>query len=636
MPGLLSGSILRSGGSKQYITLQTAQPQLPPTPTTSTGYTIVTDSLLRTTYRTSLGNMEMTSGTIFSNIANHDITLAGTGTGIIRVTGGAVSISTMTGAMTGALVVSGGIGVSENIWISGGAVSTSTITGALVVHGGIGVSENIWTGRDITVNGLTIGQGWSGPDNQGYNNIAIRGQAQPSPVDVDNGQESIAIGYDVMVGSNGVGGLETSNKSIAIGRYALYTGTGLSNTIAIGDSALKNAGSYHTETAGAVTAATSTDPIVVTVNNHGLVAGTEITFSDVGGMEFLNGQIYYANPIDANTLEIYSDVSLLDTVSGIGYPAYTSGGELNRVLKWDNNIAIGTSAGVKFYNGEQNFFIGDNVAQHFTTGSYNFFIGHDVANNMTRGNANIAIGGDNLVDGVDSQINIGSVFYYNGGGYLVLNADTGVGLGTESTSTDSGAFNVYGGAGISGNLHVGGSVNAVSGVFSGITTVTNTTSAISTTTGALQVAGGVGIGGNLHVGGTIYGTATTATDSNNVFINTATSTTTYYLALDKNIGVHGPLASDIDFTYVTTSSVTSEYFNTGTNVLNVPGSIFSNNGGKYEENLLYTPRTEISTDTFPPVEPRVGDFWIDPGIGALMQYWQDGDNRFWIQISTIG
>jgi hypothetical protein len=501
----------------------------------------------------------MTSGTIFSNIANHDITLAGTGTGIIRVTGGAVSVS--------------------------------TTTGALVVSGGIGVSDNIWTGRDITVNRLTIGQGWSGPDNQGYNNIAIRGQAQPSPVDVDNGQESIAIGYDVMVGSNGFGGLETANKSIAIGRYALYTGTSLSNTIAIGDSALKNAGSYHTETVGAVIAATSTDPIVVTVNNHGLVAGTEISFAGVGGMEFLNGQIYYANPIDANTLEIYSDVSLLDTVSGIGYPAYTSGGELTRVLKWDNNIAIGTSAGVKFYNGEQNFFIGDNVAQNFTTGSYNFFIGHDVANNMTQGNANIAIGGDNLVDGVDNQINIGSVFYYNGGGYLVLNADTGLGLGTESTSTVSGAFNVYGGAGISGNL---------------------------------------------HVGGTIYGTATTATDSNNVFINTATSTTTYYLALDKNIGVHGPLDSDIDFTYVTTSSVTGEYFNTGTNVLNVPGSIFSNNGGKYEENLLYTPRTEISTDTFPPVEPRVGDFWIDPSIGALMQYWQDGDNRFWIQISTIG
>lgn len=38
--------------------------------------------------------------------------------------------------------------------------------------------------------------------------------------------------------------------------------------------------------------------------------------------------------------------------------------------------------------------------------------------------------------------------------------------------------------------------------FSGIFTVTNTTSATSTITGALQVVGGAGIGGNLYVGGT--------------------------------------------------------------------------------------------------------------------------------------
>lgn len=41
----------------------------------------------------------------------------------------------------------------------------------------------------------------------------------------------------------------------------------------------------------------------------------------------------------------------------------------------------------------------------------------------------------------------------------------------------------------------GGSVNATTGVFSGITTVTNQTLSTSTTTGALQVAGGVGVGG---------------------------------------------------------------------------------------------------------------------------------------------
>jgi hypothetical protein len=47
----------------------------------------------------------------------------------------------------------------------------------------------------------------------------------------------------------------------------------------------------------------------------------------------------------------------------------------------------------------------------------------------------------------------------------------------------------------------GGSVNATTGVFSGVTTVTNTTGVSSTITGAFQVAGGVGIGGGMYVGG---------------------------------------------------------------------------------------------------------------------------------------
>ena len=46
----------------------------------------------------------------------------------------------------------------------------------------------------------------------------------------------------------------------------------------------------------------------------------------------------------------------------------------------------------------------------------------------------------------------------------------------------------------------GGSVNATTGQFSGITTITNVTASTTTATGALQVAGGVGIGKNINVG----------------------------------------------------------------------------------------------------------------------------------------
>jgi hypothetical protein len=610
MPGLLSGSILRSGGSGEFIKLPNAQPQLPPSPSTSTGYTLVTDSKLRTTYRTSLGNMEMTSGTIFSNIPDHNITLAGTGTGVIVVTGG--------------------------------TVSTSTNSGALIVEGGIGISRNIWTGDDIEVNGLLIGQGWGGPEATGYNNIAIRGKALPIIFDEPNGQETIAIGYDVLVGDGYTGGLETSYKSIALGRYALNSGTGIENTIAIGDSALKNVGTRHVIVIGALTTGTATSPVTVTVLNNGLSTGTEVTFSSVGGMEYLNNEFYYVKPVNADVLELYIDVDLLDPLDGTAYPSYTSGGVLSQVIKWNNNIAIGTQAGINFFNGEQNFFLGDNIAQKFTTGSYNLFIGHDVANNMTNGNANISIGGDNLVDGVDNQINIGSVLYYNGGGFLVLNSDTGVGLGTESTSTISGAFNVYGGAGVSGNLYVGGTIYG---------TATTATNLSGGKVGSIPIQSSTGTTTFIPIGpaGTVLvsnGTTATwtipsasssnsSTNADNVFINTVVPQNTYYLALDEQLGLYSPLDSDANLTYVTTLATTSSYYVAGTSVLNVPGSIYTNDGNIDENNLLYTPRVTITTGTAP-ADARVGDFWIDSNLGALMQYWVDGTTKFWIQISTIG
>ena len=392
MPGLLSGKTLRSGGSNTYIQLSTAQPQLPPTPTTSTGYTLVTDDKLVTTYRSSLGNLEFDHGTIFSNETNQDIKLIGTGTGIVVV--------------------------------EGGAISQSTSTGALVIKGGVGISESLWTGKDIHVNGLTIGQGF-----EGLNNIVIQGTASAQVDSADNGQESIVIGYDAL------GGLSTSYKSIAIGRYAASSGTSLSNTIAIGDSALKNIGVIHYEEVATVSAVTLANPVVIaTLAPHGLTSGTFIKLINLEGTVELNNNDYYVGALSSTELELYQNINLSVSVDGTTYTPYTSSGTVNVNLVWDNNIAIGTSAAEKLRNGEKNFFLGDNIATNLTTGSYNFLVGHDVASNITNGSGIIAIGGDNLVDGVDNQINIGSVFYYNGQGYTQLNSNLGAGIGTDATA----------------------------------------------------------------------------------------------------------------------------------------------------------------------------------------------------------
>jgi hypothetical protein len=699
MPGLLSNKTLRRGGSGQFIDLKGAQPQLPPTPTTSTGYTLVTDNLLRTSYRTSLGNLEFNLGTVISNIANQDIQLIGTGTGVVVV--------------------------------AGGTISTSTNTGALIVKGGIGISDTIWVEKDIHVNGLTIGQGW-----QGLNNIVIQGVASPQVDEEFNGQGSVVIGYDALTG------LSSSYKSIAVGRYALNSGTQVNNSIAIGDSALKNLGVYHLLTAATIIDITTSGPVVVvTAPNHGLSTGTLITLDDIVGTIELNENNYYIKVPSTSTIALYSDINLNNAVSGTNFSSYISSGTVYVDTIWDDNIAIGTDAGRSIINGRQNLLLGDRTAVNLTTGSYNILLGHEVGNNLTQGNANISIGGDNLINGLDNQVNIGSVFYYDGDGYLQLNSNTGLGLGTAvsatiyltdilsidntspvvihidstyeistgthivlteivgteelnneifwasylSTTTFSiyydeelttpvdgtgygtyisggkinrlspyGALTILGGTGITGDLMVTGMATFYNGMnvrYLITGTITTSTNLAGGAIGGIPYQTDVGTTDFIPIGSTntvlvsdgttatwvdanslSSGLSNTSTNSDNVFVNNVVPLQMYYLGLTENIGDYSPIDSDSALTYVTTDTNTSSYFVTGTNVLNVPGSIYSIDGNPDENYLLYAPKVTLSSTA--PDRPKVGDFWINPDIGVELQFIRDGTSSFWIQFTS--
>jgi hypothetical protein len=695
MPGLLSGKSLRRGGSGSYIDLKGAQPQLPPTPTTSTGYTLITNSVLVTGYSSSLGNIQFDHGSLYSNVPYQNINIIGTGT--------------------------------STVIVSGGVANAGTDTGALVVQGGIGISDGIWTGKDIHVNGLTIGQGW-----QGLNNIVIRGVATPQVDDALTGQESIVIGHDALQG------LSTSYKSIAIGRNTLSSGTGIQSSIAIGDSALKNIGVHHSFPAANITAATKSTPILLTAPAHGLTSGTMVTISGIVGMIQLNSQICYTKPLTANTLALYRDVNMLLPLNGNSYSTYISGGLISVDVLWNHNIAIGIDAGNQLIDGEQNLFLGDRVAQSLTTGSYNILLGHEVGNNMTRGNANISIGGDNLIDGLDNQVNIGSLLYYNGDGYTQINSDIGFGLGSNAVPTsfltsiiaatntnpvvitNSGTNDVSSGTQIvisdvvgmtdlNTQIYYGSYINTTSfsiyydedlslpvdGTAFG-TYISGGTVNLLEPYGTMSVWGGVGIAGNLivtdevdlysgmRVRGIITGTVTTAVNlaggtagsiayqttgsttnfiplgssstllysdgivpswidindlkndsknTENVFINTTVPGNTYYLALSENIGDNSPLNSETGLSYITTNTTTSSYFSSGTHILTVPGSIYSIDGNASQGNLLYTPT--VTVGLVPHDNPRPSDSWVDPDSSAFYQWIIEDDNGYWLQIAII-
>ena len=62
----------------------------------------------------------------------------------------------------------------------------------------------------------------------------------------------------------------------------------------------------------------------------------------------------------------------------------------------------------------------------------------------------------------------------------------------------------------------------------------------------------------------------------------------------------------------------------------VNGDVYSRGGSPAYNYLLYTPR--VTVDTTPPVDPRLGDFWIDSSIGVEYQYVPNGNAApIWVQ-----
>jgi hypothetical protein len=110
----------------------------------------------------------------------------------------------------------------------------------------------------------------------------------------------------------------------------------------------------------------------------------------------------------------------------------------------------------------------------------------------------------------------------------------------SAVSTNTGALQVRGGVGIGGDLYVGGEIVAqkLTIQFTTVTTTLiqtddvistyNATASISTNTGALQIVGGAGIGGRINAGGLISGAAGAS-------ITGSVTATTFFGALTGNV-----------------------------------------------------------------------------------------------------
>ena len=392
---------------------------------------------------------------------------------------------------------------SVNAIFTGTTNSQSTTTGALQVVGGVGVGGDLYISGNEYIFGDIVVLGGDITTNQATFNLL---NTTATTVNFAGSGTAITIGantgYTAIRNQTTVTNV-TVATSTSTGALQVYGGVGIGqdlyvggNEYIFGDIAVLGGDITTNQTTFNLLNTTAT-----TVNFAG--SGTAITIGASSGYTKINSSVN-ATTTNSGALQVVGGV-------GVGGNLYVDG---NGTILGDLEVR------------------GGDITTNQTT--FNLL-------NTTATTVNFA--------GSGTAITIGS-----SSGYTKINS------GVNATTTNSGALQVIGGAGIAQDLFVGGSgtilgdlevrggdittnqttfnlLNATANTinFAGAgtaitigtttgyteiknaTTLTNTTAASSTSTGALQVRGGAGIGGNLYVGGitiisTLNATLTTVTN----------------------------------------------------------------------------------------------------------------------------
>jgi hypothetical protein len=360
-------------------------------------------------------------------------------TGITSIT----NTTQSTSSSTGALIVSGGVGVAKdiqsggNIFINSSSATTGVNTGALqVTNGGAYIAGNLWVGGNINFT--------------------------PNSVSVISGNSAQFFGN-------------------AAGFGALYAGISSGyvvqpQTVIQASSNFNNYAQINHQNINGGNAA-STD-FVATANN----GNANDTYIDMGinssGFNQANQTLSYPNDgylyVQGNTTTGGGNL-LLGTGQANNIFFVTNGQNTNNLVM---QITSGNVVQV----------VSTIASTSTSTGALQVAGGAGIAGAVYAGSIqNTPIGSTTASSGAFTTITSSSTII--AGGNVVANS------GTASTTTASGALVVVGGAGVSGALNIGGATN-----IGGITSVTNSTASTSSSTGALVVTGGTGIGGNLYVG----------------------------------------------------------------------------------------------------------------------------------------
>lgn len=375
------------------------------------------------------------------------------------------------GGFTGGTVANPAV-FQSNMVISNTTPSTSNVTGALVVLGGAGIGGNVYSNAVYTTNGVY----WAG-NGQAFTSTTIANTAEIT-ANLTSGQNvGLSLTTTGVVAGNY--GSATSIPTIEVdskGRITSVTSNVVSTTINLtGDS-----GSGSVAGGGTLTINGTSNQI-----NTSVTAST-ITVSLTG------------NLVTPGNLTVTGNLTVLGNTITIGS---------NNLTVVDSIIDLHTFANLQPHTIDDGRDIG--IRFHYYKGfDDHAFLGWENST-QTLIYLQSADEASSNITGTFGNVQFGSL----------LLANT-----TAATSTTTGALQVRGGVGVSGNLFASGNVVLGSSTTSNVV-IAATTSTSSSTTGALVVAGGVGIAGSLRVAS---GTA-------------STSSTTGALVVTGGVGVNGAI-----------------------------------------------------------------------------------------------
>ena len=449
-----------------------------------------------------------------------------------------------------------------NAVFSGTTNASSTISGAVQVVGGIGLGGSIYLGGNI----LT--------DNNNFNLI----NTNATTVNFAGSATAIIIGSETgYTAINNLTTITNTTTSVSTNSGALQVvgGVGIIKDVWVGGSINANTYigdsnlglSFSVGATQVLTIESNTSTFIRTTNSISTQSGALVIKGGVGigGDIFVGGTTNVSNNILPTTSTVslgtlaqpFADLFLgpnslnIDTIkfSGVGSTLTLTSTFGSTVLNVGAAILTTTTNAINTTSGALQVAGGVGVRGDVWIGGTETILGDlevrggDITTDQTTFNLLNATASTINFAGAGTAITIGTTT-----GYTEIKNATTITSITESLSTNSGALQVRGGAGIGGNLYVGDNtvLNKLTATITTVTTltvsgaadvggilsVTESSNSNAINNGAVRVTGGVGVGLDLVVGGLItagvtqaasVGTSVPGVFSNNTLIASFTS-----------------------------------------------------------------------------------------------------------------